>query len=315
MTSKTLQTTSLKASKVTSKYFNFLTKNKKLFSEDPNFFWMQYLARFQFIREWSTRDNFAPETTGANTLRSISLDDSLEDAHKILWNYGYYRGIRLAPAILEEVIEFSRTYPCYGDRDPNIKMTIDQREQVEAELGRTFKLASYFDGHESCKAFQQLKQDPTLKAIAAHYLGHEPKYHRGELMWSFPRVLTVEEKIASAQVLHCDINDYKTVKFFFYITDVDMESGPHVYIKGSHHNRSLWHQMIGQSIAGIPDADLIERYGPENVATALGPAGFGFVGDPYVLHRGSTPSKRPRLLLQLEFGMNTYKTWYFVTPK
>lgn len=94
-----------------------------------------------------------------------------------------------------------------------------------------------------------------------------------------------------------------------------MENGPHVYIKGSHHNRSLWHQMIGQSIAGIPDADLIERYGNEHVVTALGPAGFGFVGDPYVLHRGTTPSKRPRLLLQLEFGMNTYKTWYFSTPK
>lgn len=316
MTLTSLSAIPSKLSKVSLKSSKFLAKNKRFFSEDPNFFWMQYFARFQFVREWSARQHFESKDVDESVISSasVSIDHKLGDVHKILWNDGYYQGIRLASEPLDTLLHFAKTHPCYGDRDPEIQFTIDQQKQVESELGRSFKIASYFDSHESCETFQKLKQDPLLRAIAAEYLGHEPKYHRGELMWSFPQAVTQEEKIALAQVLHCDINDYKTVKFFFYLTEVDLESGPHVYVKGSHRNRNLWHQLIGQSIASIPDESLIQNYGEEHVVTACGPAGFGMVGDPYVLHRGITPSKRARLLLQLEFGMNSYKTWYFSVP-
>ncbi|MEO0352403.1 MAG: hypothetical protein AAF282_20370 [Cyanobacteria bacterium P01_A01_bin.15] len=304
-------------SKAYSKAFSFLAKSKLLLFEDPNFFWMQYLARFEFVREWRTRQNFLNskdiDKSTASSNR-ISLSDNLDKIHKTLRKDGYYQGLTLKPDTLKSLLNFAYKNPCYGDRDSSIEFKFDEREQVELALGRSIKLASYFDTHESCEVFQDLKHDSLIREIAAKYLGHEPRYHRGELMWSFPRIATHKEKISLAQVLHCDINDYKTLKFFFYLTDVDLESGPHVYMRGSHRNRSLWHQAIGQSIASISDQALIKRYGTNNVVTSLGQAGFGLVGDPYVLHRGTTPSRCPRLLLQLEFGINTYKTWYFSTP-
>ncbi|MEM7793736.1 MAG: hypothetical protein AAF579_04690 [Cyanobacteria bacterium P01_C01_bin.118] len=233
--------------------------------------------------------------------------------HTMLLQDGYYQGIKLDPSLVDALLLFAHTTVCYGDRDPNIKFLISQQQQIESTLGRRLKCASYFDSHESCDAFQQLKQDPILQAIAAEYLGCQPKYQRGELAWNFPGPTTEANKLATAQVLHCDVNDYRTVKFFFYLTDVDLDSGPHVYIERSHHGRSLWHQMLGQRIASIPDQRLVQHYGTEHVMTVCGEAGFGFAGDPYVLHQGTTPKTHPRLLLQLEFGINTYKTWYF-TP-
>src|SRR5690606_4897194 len=114
----------------------------------------------------------------------------------------------------------------------------------------------------------------------------------------------------AAQVLHCDINDYRTIKFFFYLTDVSAENGPHAYIKKSPLQRSALHQLLGQRCASLSEDDLMRKYGKQLV-TVCGSAGSGFAGDPYYFHRGTTPVRGERLLLQIEFGCRRYRTWYF----
>ena len=302
-------------SKTVSRASNLIAFQKRLLLEDSSFFWMQNVARLQQVRHWGAPKKPLARLTEEQINQSpVRLDSSLQTVHQTFQQDGYYQGIWLRPKTLEALLNFAYTSPRYGDRDANISFLISEREAVERRLGLSLKLASYFDSHESCPAFQQIKQDPLVIAIAAQHLGHTPIYSKAELLWSFPRQATQTEKIASAQVLHCDINDYRTVKFFFYLTEVDLTSGPHVYIKGSHRNRSLLHQLMGQGIASIPDEKLTECYGPDRVTPVCGPAGFGFAGDPYVLHRGTTPSQKPRLMLQLEYTINTYKTWYFPMP-
>lgn len=302
-------------SHLSSRTFNHLAKNKRFFVEDPRFFWMKHLARFKAFRtKHNSKDYFTDSkdsTVKTPTGAGLFTQHPLPVIHRMLWQDGYYQGLRLDSSLIDSLLLFAQTHSCYGDRDPNIKFMISQQQQIESALGRHLKCASYFNSHVACDAFQQLKQNPILQSIAAEYLGRQPKYQRSELAWNFPTPSTEASKLANAQVLHCDVNDYRTVKFFFYLTDVDVDSGPHIYIQRSHHSRSLWHQLLGQRIASIPDQQLVQRYGAEHVMTVCGPAGFGFVGDPYVLHQGTTPNKHPRLLLQLEFGINTYKTWYF----
>ena len=308
------------ASQIYFKCKQLLLKKKNFLREDPDFFWMQNLSRFQCIRRWLFRQRDisnlvnASMNTSSSTNSAIFTDDPLSIVHKTLYQDGYYQGIRLTPVVLKSLLKFAEEQPCYGDRNHNLKFWINQRSQIEKSLGRSLYVASYLDSHETCKAFQQLRQDAIINAIAAQYLGQEPKYHRGELLWSFPRISTYAEKMSLAQVMHCDINDYRTVKFFFYLTDVDSDSGPHIYLKGSHLNRSLWHQILGQHIASIPDEVLIQKYGSDRRRTIYGSAGFGFAADPYTLHQGSTPHKKPRLLLQFEFGIKQYKVWYFKRP-
>ncbi|MEO0407560.1 MAG: hypothetical protein AAF289_09440 [Cyanobacteria bacterium P01_A01_bin.135] len=270
------------------------------------------MARFVKIRQWvASYKPSGQQFVLSNSSKNVTLDTSFTDACERLEQDGYYQGLRLSPSILSELVDFAHINPCYANRQPHLKFYLHNREKMEAELQRPIKIAGYFNTHESCPAFQALKQDPVILGLAANYLGHEPKYHRGEIAWSFPRPASGAEQLAAAQVLHCDINDYKTVKLFFYLTDVDAGCGPHVYLRGTHRGRRPLHQLLGQRCANIADEQLIETYGSDRVTEVHGPAGFGFAGDPYTFHKGVLPSRQPRLLLQLEFGICHYKTWYF----
>ena len=201
--------------------------------------------------------------------------------------------------------------PCYAERDPKRPLLRTEQGARWAELGHSTKVASYFDQQESWPEFQVVRDDPWLRAIARAYLGCDPVYLRSELAWSFPRrAATRAERVAAAQVFHCDINDYRTLKFFFYLTDVGLADGPHAYIKKNPRPRLLRHQLMGQRCASIDEDALLAMYGENEVVTVCGPAGTGFAGDPYYFHRGTTPTGSPRLLMQLEVGCQRYRTWY-----
>ncbi len=66
-----------------------------------------------------------------------------------------------------------------------------------------------------------------------------------ELWWSFPTAATPLEKLKAAQVFHYDMDDYRFIKFFFYLTDVDLASGLYVCIRGNHINKKFCHQILG----------------------------------------------------------------------
>ncbi len=110
--------------------------------------------------------------------------------------------------------------------------------------------------------------------------------------------------------LHCDINGFKTLKFFFYLTDVDADAGPHEYIKKDLRGRTLRHQLLGQRVASLHEKALVLTYGEGSVVQVCGPAGLGFVSDPYYYHRGQIPTRTSRLLFQIELGCRRYKAWY-----
>jgi hypothetical protein len=299
------------------KSLGYLTRNYRYAAKDPRFLAMKTLARFEAARTLAKRVSSIPPSAPALSppASSCVAIASQEDPNTVvdtLEREGYYVGLRLTSSVLEGLLKRAATAPCYGDRRKDAQFLIADREAKEAEVGKAFKLASYFDQQEEWEEFQVLRDSPYIRSIAAGYLGTQPVYLRSELCWSFARPGSVADRIACAQVFHCDINDFRSLKFFFYLTDVDLDNGPHSYIKKTAGGgRTLFHQLLGQRCASLPDDELVESYGVENVRTICGPAGFGFVGDPYYFHRGDTPVRGSRLLLQMEFGYRRYRTWYF----
>ncbi|MGB3200469.1 MAG: hypothetical protein WBA99_06185 [Nodosilinea sp.] len=277
---------------------------------------MSWLGRFIAVREWvANRGRYQPPKTVETmviqaTAGARSLEKSGQVA-KLIQTHGYYVGFSLRSSILQDLLTFAQTAPCYANRNPALPFYIQNKEQFEQTLGAPLLVAGYLDTHETHDAYQKLKTDPYLLDVASQYLNHSAIYMRGELAWGFPAPNTLAEKINTARVYHCDINDFKTIKFFFYLTEVEEGDGPHVYIKGTHRHRRFDHQWIGQGCAAIDDETLMEIYGRDRVHVVTGPAGLGFAGDPYCLHKGSVPCHRPRLLLQLEFGIYPYRIWYF----
>lgn len=294
--------------KLLNKLAYYLSVNISYLRDDPNFFVMKYLARFSRIREgFRQAQSLDPEAAVAST--GLSLDHPLEEAVAILHQEGYYQGLRLSSDQIEDVLTFAYSHPCYANRSGDHPIWI--RQESDHQQYPAVKYASYLHNQEDCQTVRDLATDPRILAMARQHLGRAPIYMHSDLLWSFPRALKDEERLAAAQVFHCDINDYRSLKFFFYITDVSEQEGPHYYIQGTHRQRRFVDQLLGQRLASKADERIIQDYGAANIKQATGPAGFGFAGDPYCIHRGSElTGTRSRLLLQVEFGLKKYRTYY-----
>ena len=292
-----------------SKLSEYSEKNLNCLKRDPKLFLMRKIARIEAVRDFIVNLSKLLSQSYETNLETSSIFKNIDvdEAALALKNDGYYVGINLPQEIVQELREFAYSATCYADRNPDFGFNYHQKEQAEAKLGKKFMLGSYMNTTETCPAFQKLKNDPVLLAIAAKYLGSEPIFVEHELCWSFPVEATSFEQLKAAQVFHYDIDDYRPIKFFFYLTDVDSSSGPHVCIRGTHKNKKFLHQIIGQRSASIDDKKLIHDYGSEKVMTILGTAGSGFVGDTFCFHKGTLPTEKERLLLQMEFTIYEYQ--------
>lgn len=292
------------------KSYRYVARNLRYLATDPRFFLMKTFARFERVRGWVTGGGDAPpQPTGDSAAFAPSC--GLDEILATLRDDGYFVGLTLRPRLAEQLVARATRATCYAERDPNRPLRISERARFEAERGAPLHVASYFSQQESWAEFHAVRDDPWLLAIAQAYLGRTPVYLRSELAWSFPRAeVTRAQRVATAQVFHCDINDFRTLKFFFYLTDVGLGGGPHAYVKKRPRPRTLRHQALGQRVAALDEAALLATYADNEVVTVCGPAGTGFIGDPYYFHRGTTPTETPRLLLQLELGCRQYDTWY-----
>lgn len=289
--------------------FKYFQKSYHQLTRDPSFFVMGKLARFDAVR--SGVGNFHKVFYKPNeNSQSDSLFQKL-DVDKVVYSLetnGYSLDINLPPPIVQEFQEFAQSTICCGDRDPDYQFYYTQKKAVEAAVDKQFRIGSYMDNIQSCPAFQKLRNDPVLLAIAARYLGTQPQYIGSELYWSFPTQAIWTEQIQAAQVFHVDLDDYRSIKFFFYLTDVDPSSGPHICIRGTHKHKTFLHQLLGGRCASIDDRKLVNCYGSDNVLTICGQAGFGFAEDPSCFHKATVPSRKDRLMLQIEFAVSVYKT-------
>lgn len=294
------------------KSLDYVGRNYRYLVEDPKFFVMKYAARFERFRTWSGgADPYADEHLlgiGDSALLPLCAYTDVVDT---LRAEGYFVGLTLRPDLVEGFVRRAHATTCYADRDPQRPVPPGFDHARRSSGQRSPRVASYLDQQEAWPEFQELRNDQALQAIAHAYLGHQPLYLRSDLTWSYPGDdVSHQERLANAQVFHCDINDFRTLKFFFYLTDVGLGSGPHAYIKKSPMPRTLRHQLLGQRCASLSEADLLASYPANDVVTVCGRAGTGFAGDPYYFHRGTSPTSEVRLLLQLEFGIRRYRTWY-----
>ena len=226
----------------------------------------------------------------------------------MLYQQGCYQGLQLPPRLHHEIVEFATYQEAYGNRDKKLKFQFIEKAKAETKYGQQFAIGEFANIANRCPAVKQICQDPKLIEITAQYLKTEPIYSGCRLWWSFPKVAVQTQQLEFERLLyHYDPIDYGALKFFFYLTDVDYQSGPHHCVMGSHQQKGLRHQMtlfVGQS-----DKQILSYYDPEQIKVITGKAGYGFIEDPFCFHRGSRVKQRPRLMLQVLFRRNRYRGW------
>lgn len=184
------------------------------------------------------------------------------------------RGANLAPAI------YPRTSPTVGRYD------IEETTALQ------------------CAEVQEFATDPAMALIAQKYLGQPVLMDEIAFWWTTTQ--RVEDANLNAQMFHQDRDRLSFLKFFIFLTDVTPETGPHVYLKGSH-RKIPWHLRKDGRITD----DAVKTAGLwENVVELYGPAGTVMAVDTIGLHKGKTPTAGDRLALESEFSTSLFGNEY-----
>jgi hypothetical protein len=145
----------------------------------------------------------------------------------------------------------------------------------------------------SCPLIVALINAPEVLSLAGAYLGCCPTLSSVGLRWSFPSAAEASD----VQRFHRDPDDWRFVKLFVYLTDVDENSGPHVFVQGSH-------RTDVERRARSYDMTKIEKvFGRDATKTVTGGRGTAFMADTAGIHMGKPPSDRPRLMLIAQYSL------------
>ncbi|KJH70995.1 hypothetical protein UH38_15420 [Aliterella atlantica CENA595] len=289
---------------VLQRYYKRAVKN-------PQWLLMFVIGRFRMVRSLAA---FLAKSSASSykVEESIFADIDLDTAVRALKEDGCYAGIKLPESVLQEIIEYSRSSPCYGDAEYNMGFLYADKVEIEANYKKQFVRADYFNGLLNCPAIKTIASDPKLLAIASKYMGGDAVVSGSRLWWLFVNE-TDYDLNKGAYFFHYDLDDYQCLKMFFYITDVSLSDGPHVYVRGSHIKKKLKYLLSLFKLRS--DQEIIDYYGEENLIPICGKAGSGFIEDVYCYHKATPPQKSDRLMLQVQFALNDYgNSGDFVSP-
>jgi len=139
-----------------------------------------------------------------------------------------------------------------------------------------------------------LANSPRVLAIVADFLGCKPTIGYLAVWWSYH----TEKGAQQAENFHRDVDDWRFVKLFVYLTDVGPASGPHMYVRNSSNSAAL------TRIRRFTDGEVLDAFGAESVLTLVAPAGQGFLEDTFGIHKGQPVEDGTRLIFQAVYGVS-----------
>jgi hypothetical protein len=243
---------------------------------------------------WQIAD---PQTS--RFVEASEVDTAVEGVRK----HGFYVFKRTASSDITDAIrQFSEQAPCVA-RGANEPTAIYPRSNPA--VGR-------YDFHEEvslqCPEIQEFATDPAMALIAQKYLGQPVLMDEVALWWTTSK--RNEDFDVNAQLFHQDRDRLSFLKFFIYLTDVEPDTGPHVYIDGSH--KGLPWALRGD---GRKTDEAVRKAGLwEQVTDLCGPAGTLLAVDTIGMHKGKTPLHGDRLALENEFCTSLFGMDYEI-PK
>ena len=158
----------------------------------------------------------------------------------------------------------------------------------------------------ACPEIAKLVFDPSLLAIAQAFLGAPPIHTQANCWWSVAYSDESEYVKAAAQKFHQDRDYIKFIKFFFYLTDVGEDNGPHEFVAGSNVDYAEHSRNKQRSSKRLDDERLESGYPPERFRRFTGPRGSLIIEDTSGFHKGNPVRSGHRLMLQLEYASSRY---------
>jgi hypothetical protein len=111
---------------------------------------------------------------------------------------------------------------------------------------------------------------------------------------------------AAAQHYHFDMDRVKFLEFFFYLTDVTSESGPHCSVAGSHRRKP----RVLLRDARIDDEEIRRHYPNDRIVEITGSRRTIVAADTRGFHKGKPLTQGDRLILEFELVTSLFGADY-----
>jgi hypothetical protein len=195
----------------------------------------------------------------------------------------------LTAADIEAITNFAFTTPAFaGHMDKRVVLTRDGIPKGEP------RFSWWMHDLVRVPAIQRLIADGPYCQIAQEYLGCRPTLAHISLFLDAPY-----EGDYGAYRYHYDNDGPGFLKFFIFITDVEVGTGAHYFIAGSH-TRSKPAAFARATL--YDEGPLLASYGRDKETVMRGAAGMVLAEDTAGFHRGSTIERDYRLMMQFEFS-------------
>lgn len=266
--------------------------------------------KFGFVRDSliglynKFKTNPSLETVGTKT--NFKLLDVNKAIHELNHN-ALTNTFKINDDILQKVIEDCKDNLVY----PNLKydgtpIKEGKGQHIEYNNPKPFQNDCIWFAYKNISSWDSIKEityDPKLIEIARSYLGNNPIVRNEYLWWSFPAKGSGNEDFDSPRYwFHYDIDDFKFLKIFIYLNDVDLDTGPHIVVKNTHKNKPLKYKLNRV----VKSENLTGFFKDKEVVTLTGEKGTCFMEDTFTYHNG-TPPVKPRLVLQIEYALTNLK--------
>ncbi len=211
---------------------------------------------------------------------------------------------------VNRIREYFESKPVYAAHVPEFSDQIPRR--LSDPQSRAFPFGSYaMKDTVYAPELLNLAFDPKVLALAESYLGCAPSLFSVHAWWSFPGHHNV-----GPQLFHRDIDDFRFLALFVYLTDVEggAEGGEHEFICHTQRQDSVANLFQqDQSFASeffppkalgcvVDETKMFQSVFKENIRSITGKAGSVFIADTYALHRGVRPTSKPRLVCWIRYG-------------
>ncbi|MCA9806189.1 MAG: phytanoyl-CoA dioxygenase family protein [Cyanobacteria bacterium HKST-UBA02] len=257
---------------------------------------------FQLVYGMRHRRGAIPPLT-ASIFGTID-NGAIEDAVDAIKRDGYFVFPEKVPvSILESIYGYSLTIPASmeGEAYQNVenKGYFNEANPVAA----IYRFSQEDTINHS--VLQQIMADPVLLEIASRYFNSQASYCNVHMWWTTPYGCETPNP-RLAQQYHFDMDRFKFLNFFLYVTDVGPEDGPHCFIRGSHRRKPVRFLQDRR----FTDEEVAEHYSPEDHIEINGPRGTIMAVDGRGLHKAKMPTRGNRLMFLSSMSSSLFGQTY-----